>query len=97
MEINFKYNDQLLTKVCNKVLDEYEYNGKTIREWADRISNPKTNADRIRAMSDEELAETFTCIDMFCCPVEGISCAREPDCKSCFERWLKQEAEDENV
>jgi hypothetical protein len=51
-----------------------------------------TNADRIRCMNDEELADLFTCIDMFCCPVKGISCAKEPDCKACFERWLKQGA-----
>lgn len=51
-----------------------------------------TNADRIRSMSDKELAETFTCIDMFCCPVKGANCADEPDCKDCFERWLKREA-----
>lgn len=53
----------------------------------------KTNADRIRSMTDEELAETFTCIDMFCCPVKGANCADEPDCKGCFERWLKRECE----
>ena len=41
--------------IANRVLDEVEYKGRTIREWADCLSNPKNNADRIRAMSDEEL------------------------------------------
>ena len=51
-----------------------------------------TNADRIRSMTDEELAETFTCIDMFCCPIKSASCPEELSCKNCFMRWLKQEA-----
>ena len=52
-----------------------------------------TNADRIRAMTDEELAREFTRLDMFCCPVTGVTCANEPKCQDCFKRWLKQEAE----
>lgn len=35
----------------------YSYKGRTLKEWADSIAKPQTNADRIRAMSDEELAE----------------------------------------
>lgn len=57
MELNFKFNKEMIVEMANRVLDGYEYNGKTIREWADLIANPKTNADRIRAMTDEELAE----------------------------------------
>ena len=57
MELNIKFDKKMLIETANRVLDEYEYNGKTIREWADLIANPKTNADRIRAMSDEELAD----------------------------------------
>lgn len=57
MEFNIKFDEKMIVETANKVLDEYEYNGKTIREWADLIVNPKTNADRIRSMSDEELAE----------------------------------------
>lgn len=56
MELNIKFDEKMIVETANKVLDEYEYNGKTIREWADLIANPKTNADRIRSMSDEELA-----------------------------------------
>ena len=52
----------------------------------------KTNADRIRAMTDEELVEQFAVEMGFCCPVEGIDCSLEPDCRVCFARWLKQEA-----
>lgn len=53
-----------------------------------------SNADRIRNMTDEELAREFTRLDMFCCPVSGVTCANEPKCQDCFKRWLKQEVSD---
>ena len=53
---------------------------------------PKTNGDRIRLMSDEELVGQFAEEMGFCCPVKGIDCSLEPDCRVCFARWLKQEA-----
>lgn len=53
----------------------------------------QTNADKLRAMNDEKLADVFTCIDMFLCPVKGADCTKEPSCTDCFSRWLKQEAE----
>lgn len=56
------------------------------------VKKPQTNADRIRAMSDAELAREFTRLDMFCCPVSGVNCAKEPKCQDCFKRWLEQEA-----
>ena len=60
---------------------------------------PLTNADRIRAMTDEELADNFA---SRCCPhkdefynCEGIN-RKEfswEDCKSCWLDWLKQEVD----
>ena len=61
-----------------------------------------TNADRIRAMSDEELAEFFervhnspceTCCDnlYWCCRNN----APEPACKNHFADWLRQPAEED--
>ena len=50
-----------------------------------------TNADRIRKMSDEELAMIFqpTCPPRDECPtVGGIK-----DCYKCWLNWLKQEVE----
>lgn len=55
---------------------------------------PMTNADRIRQMTDEELADFFCKISQCCgndacmlCPIfEG--CAQNV---MCVERWLKQE------
>ena len=59
---------------------------------------PKSNADRIRQMTDEELAEFFCRISECCgndacmlCPIfEG--CAQNV---MCVERWLKQEVKDD--
>lgn len=49
---------------------------------------PKTNADRIRKMTDEELAielEAFICNKVKKCRREDISCI------DCALKWLKQE------
>ena len=59
----------------------------------------KTNADRIRAMTDEELAEFMNC--GACPPGKDVSelCHDEdggsvPDmCNLCWIGWLKQEVE----
>lgn len=61
-----------------------------------------TNADRIRAMSDEELAEFLERVHNFPCE----SCcdnlywcrrnnAPEPSCRNHFEDWLRQPAEED--
>lgn len=55
----------------------------------------KTNADRFRAKTDEELAELFTHL---CCPYSlggggKLECNIEnKGCKACWLDWLKQEA-----
>lgn len=56
----------------------------------------QTNADRIRAMTDEELVHQFTQRDTFFCPVakEGPdTCRGNWSCEDCFGKWLKQESE----
>ena len=63
--------------------------------------DPVRNADRIRAMTDEELAEYLApcaCPPIrfnkntgdIVCPVNKEPC--ESDCKSCWLDWLKEEA-----
>lgn len=58
-----------------------------------------TNADRIRAMSDEELAKwiTYACdadLEMFCSnPKRTRPC--DKSCDLCAIDWLKQPAEEE--
>lgn len=94
MEINIKFNEKMLVETANRVLDEFEYNGKTIREWADLLANPQTNADRIRAMTDEELAELLisVCNRKECPPNYVGPCRLDCDSGDCWAKWLKQEA-----
>lgn len=83
------------------------YNLKTVLEFIDEYfeiveSDRQTNADRIRNMSDEELASVLFsgCIDSMDleeCPYASES---EPDnnkirkiCKKCTLDWLQSEAE----
>ena len=84
MELNIMFDKKMLVETANRVLDGYEYNGKTIREWADLIANPKTNADRIRSMSDEELAKFLT---------KKMYARIAGDWKKWLD-WLQQEAEE---
>ena len=65
-------------------------------------TNVRTNADRIRAMTDEELAEwiwNVCCVDSpFPCPAIELHKMADPhqvDCKKIWLDWLKQEAESE--
>lgn len=50
-----------------------------------------TNADRIRAMSDEELIAFFVLEDK--CPPERYSSKKCDSCKDCWINWLKEPAE----
>lgn len=59
---------------------------------------PITNGDKIRQMSDEELAAWFGASESFCPP----GCYETNDCDACPEictghwmAWLKQEAKEE--
>lgn len=53
---------------------------------------PQTNADRIRSMTDEDLAEVLfgSCIEHM-----GVEECSHPEkaCKSCVLDWLKAESE----
>lgn len=61
-----------------------------IDEIIDGTEKPQTNADCIRAMSDEDLARYITCPRQF---GVHVSCART--CVECCAEWLKQPAEGE--
>lgn len=54
----------------------------------------KTNADKIRAMSDEELAEFISSIPMCVGEDEDLNCEIDV-CKECFLKWLQQPAEED--
>ena len=55
---------------------------------------PKTNGDRVRAMSDEELVELFQtpCEHLCRCRSRGNGCT-SGDCKDGMLAWLRQEVE----
>lgn len=53
---------------------------------------PLTNADRIRAMTDEELAEWID-YSQGCFESQGKRCPKYGTCRDCWFDWLKQECE----
>lgn len=52
-----------------------------------------SNADKIRAMSDEELADLIQREVGYCAPT-GYCEKASNDCKACWLDWLKQSAEE---
>lgn len=71
--------------------------GDAALSCTNRIVWKKTNADRIRAMSNEELAEFF-CPETngnspWCSPVGKTRCGKAP-CKKCMLKWLLQPAKE---
>ena len=82
----FKCVEDIAQTVLN-----YTYKGKTLKEWVDSILEPQTNADRIRAMTDEELAEYLdgVCHDLWQMFVK--------DPKKMWLDWLKQETKYETT
>ena len=48
-----------------------------------------TNADRIRAMTDEELAHFLDNDSAGGCPATDVECWQ--DCERCWLNWLKEE------
>ena len=84
-------------EICNHI-----ENGN-LAEWCNawRIAakeslQPKTNADRIRAMSDEELAEVLGEL-AHCggCPMRDNCKVADLPCNNVLLEWLKQPAEGE--
>lgn len=66
------------------------------------MTDKQTNADRIRNMSDEELAEFLDIVGE-----DGISsqyadipcdcCCEKTECSKCWKEWLQSEAEQERT
>ena len=72
-------------------MDEVEYYPPYLdcpKHWKEQ-----TNADRIRAMSDEELADVVA--NGVGCVLKAPHCM-EDDCTPCILEWLKQPAEVDN-
>lgn len=85
--------------IVDRVLDTI-FKGRTLREWGDALTQPKTRADRIRAMSDEELAEWYSHLAP-CCHCEAVPEERNQVIHphNCYEKWLdwlRSEAKEEH-
>ncbi len=61
------------------------------RKWNAMQTKPITNADRIRAMSDEELAEFMWA---GCDNITQEACKSHAGCVDCWLDWLKEEVDD---
>lgn len=79
----------------------YDVGGRTLTEVCGYVTPLPSNADKIRAMSDKELAEFLEDWD-FCygyCPQGITNSPYNPDCShNCEEQllsWLRQPAEEE--
>lgn len=77
---------------CNDTCDYYNGEGG---EYQHDLVKLKTNADRIRAMSDEELINLLSAP----CPLKtratDTGCAIPKPCSECIAEWLKQPAAEE--
>lgn len=73
------------------------YKLENVLAWKDEcfeiMTSPQTNADRIRSMTDEDLAEVLfgSCIEHM-----GVEECSHPEeaCKSCVLDWLRAESEE---
>ena len=73
----------------------YAYRHGCFGEDMCRCREPMTNAQRIRAMSDEEMAEFISSIPMCVGKDEDVNCEIDV-CNECFLKWLQQPAEEDD-
>ena len=57
------------------------------------VIKPQTNADRIRSMSDDELADYYFSEFFGLVPYCHEECPEHDDCQKCLLKWLKEGAE----
>ncbi len=91
---------EFITRTCKAesryeviIKTDSEEHYKATEDFARRLidhAKTMTNADSIRAMSDEELARYITCPRQF-----GAHISCDISCVACCEEWLKQPAEGE--
>lgn len=81
--------------VCADFCPLFEYKG--VCRYEELENRKMTNADRIRAMSDEELVSFLLKIFGNGCFGEGMfpyhPCPKDRNCKNCGLDWLQQPAE----
>ena len=63
--------------------------------YCPQATPPKTNADRIRSMTDEELAKWLDSLDIICPSKERTyKCGNYDNCCGCLLEWLKEKVKD---
>ena len=87
---------------CKLCLADCAFSGKDMKKGTCKGYIPMTNSDRIRYMSDEELAAflervhvdpcSACCDNLYWCRRNN---APEPVCKNHFLKWLQQPAEED--
>ena len=76
--------------MCREEMDD----GIGCAEFVAKDTNVLTNADRIRAMSDEELANIMAGTPI--CKERYMDCIKDGlDCEACLLEWLKQSTKGE--
>ena len=90
---------------CESCQGFIDMRGEFHRHKEDQFMPPMTNGDRIRAMSDEELANTmysnpiFTVCDAVCkgdcAAIDTLNDTKEDACKRTILEWLQQPAEED--
>lgn len=88
----------MITKICTKCGARWLFSNDKHNECpeCDGELRRETNADRIRAMTDEELAD-FLCHIVSNNTVNCANCLAEDFCRmgrNGFKEWLKQEVEE---
>lgn len=94
-------NPTIKKRVCDRCGKEFF---ETYKEWLCKDCmnelgweyTPKTNADHIRSMTDEELAWRMMQLN-FCPPNidEYKECGKDANCHQCWVDWLKQPYEED--
>ena len=100
---------ELQMQICEK-LGRYEDIGLTpeqimgidrmYRELAEKLAErSETNADRIRSMTDDELAEMLSTVSQHCVVYlsDKINCRHsscDTGCKNNIKKWLREESEE---
>ena len=105
MDGTCKLNGAKITWPCSAAACAFF--GDCISEWRAAFTKPKTNADRIREMSDEELAQIL--IGVMDIDEKIHFCKNKPECEklmdmddgipvegceACMLEWLQQPAEE---
>ena len=86
--------DELDKKRLVTICEHFKIDLSDLQEFINSKQKPRTNADKIRSMSDEEMAEFITARHYTPhCPVPQCEADESTDCDQCWLNWLRKEAE----